>query len=100
MAFTDADGRFTFSPVGLNPGAVTVGLRAMQWSDEQADFIPGAWSTFSFVFQPPANAPAVVASLSLAVDTGDADGVTSNPTLEGTVQNEGGLAGGGIEFEQ
>ena len=96
-----ADGTFSYIPTGLSPGLLTIRARAGQWSQSQADFEYGNWTTLTFtVAFDPTNPPSM-GSISLRFDTGtsDSNGITADPRLLGSVTNDGDVANLKVEFD-
>lgn len=85
---TDEQGRFSIKPIGLEPGEITVKLRAVE-PDYPEGRIEGPWVAFAFTLVEPA--PPQIATLALARDTGESntDLATYDPTLTGSVAAEG-----------
>ncbi len=55
----------------------------------KAEYAFSGWASITFIFENP-NDPASIARLSLANDTGmPGDNITEDPTLIGTIQNDG-----------
>lgn len=92
-------GTFTYAPIHLPYGPVTVQARGMQWDQTSGQLEAGAWASLSFALIE--ESPAGVAQLGLANDTGvsSTDQITLDPTLSGTVAGTGGLAYRRIEFD-
>ncbi|MBN2582912.1 MAG: hypothetical protein JXL80_07560, partial [Planctomycetes bacterium] len=90
-AITDADGRFFLSPAGLEPGSITVRVRAKEYGENGAALYSHAdWATcpsYTFELRPWSYE---VTTLELDTDPGgssdpDDDGVTTSPLIQGSV---------------
>ena len=88
----NADGTFTFKPVGLALGSVTIHVRAVNGDDN----ITGNWTTISFTLAAP-QAPAVSTLALLNVTGGANSGVTDDPTVTGTLAASA-LSGAGADL--
>ena len=72
-------------PFGLSFGALTISVRGLERSDDGTQLI-GSWTPLAFTYQAPVG-PAI-ATLTLVSDTGASptDGVTTDPSLKGTLE--------------
>lgn len=86
-----ADGTFEFDPtIHISFGSVTVRVRAVETDSQTTETLYSDWASITFTYQAPPNDPPSVASLSLKNDTGQVgDNVTTDPTLTGSIQNDG-----------
>jgi VCBS repeat-containing protein len=101
-AQSDGEGAFQFLPVGLGTGTRTVRARVSQWDANQGAFVGGTWSTsFTFTLEAAPQTLATVSGLALTHDTGTSasDGVTSDPSLYGQVENDGSVAYLVVQFD-
>ncbi len=98
---TGSEGAFTYQPTGITPGPVTIYARASEWDVATQAFIAGVWTAFSFTYEQPSLAAPTVNELRLSNDTGESgsDGVTTNPSLSGSVVYAGDVFGITIEFD-
>ena len=98
---TDAQGTFTYAPTGLTVGSVTVSARTRELDESTNTYLVGSWTSLTFTYQMDANAAAELASWGLLNDTGDsdADNVTCDATLTGTVSNDGQVGSLIVEFD-
>lgn len=96
LAKADANGGFNYAPRLLPPGAITLRARA-----ESAGTM-GQWVSLSFTLEEPENLAPILASLTLANDTGPSstDRITSDVTLVAQVANDGDIADLMVEFDQ
>jgi hypothetical protein len=97
VAFTDAQGEFQYRPTPLHFGAVTIGARAIEWDAAEGAYLSGPWTSLPFTYEDQPNAAPALVGLSLANQTGTAS--TTDPTLTGSINNEGALAGITIQFD-
>ena len=101
FAVTDADGRFEFTPLDLEPGVeYTLYARAAQYRAEHSDTLVSD-STVSETFTLAADpiADAAILDFALKYNTGDAGNDTTNlPTVHGTVQYAGDMDDVVVEF--
>jgi Ca2+-binding RTX toxin-like protein len=54
---TDASGNFTFLPVGLTPGSLTIHVRGVAWDTTSSQYIYGPWSAITFTLETDPTAP-------------------------------------------
>jgi hypothetical protein len=107
LAYTNEDGRFEFTPVGLPAGeAVTIYARAVEWDPQQAAgdeylYDNSAVASTSFTLSDVPLSAGAIAGLTLAFDSGvnGSNGRTSDPTLTGTVNYVGDYSDVTIEFD-
>jgi len=94
-AVTDSYGDFSFTPSGLSYGNVTIQARTRALDDVTHQYLVGAWTPFSFTYQQPSAPIPAVSTLALADDNGvsNADDITSDPALTGTVTFPAGTSG-------
>jgi hypothetical protein len=99
-AITDDEGRFTYQPLGLEIGPVTIRARAKEY-DDQSTALYGGWYQFQFTLEAPPATMVEVSQLELHDDTGASsdDGCTDNPTVTGEVTGPGSIEGVSIEFD-
>jgi hypothetical protein len=79
----DAQGAFSYTPIGLATGEVTLWVRTSQFVNEIGDSVRGDWQPLSFINQ--INEGPIVDDLALVDDTGDTPLSTTDPTIGGTV---------------
>lgn len=91
VIYPEANGTFEIDPANfINYGEVTIAVRAVEMAFETSELLFSDWVSITFTYQPPPNDPPSIASLSLANDTGTAgDNITEDPTLTGTILNDG-----------
>ncbi|PHS10434.1 MAG: hypothetical protein COA78_11410, partial [Blastopirellula sp.] len=96
-----SDGTFDYRPTGLAVGTHTIRARATIWDDNLQDFAEGVWTSITFTTEQPTNVAATLGTYELDNDNGtdDADGKTSDPTLTGTIANDGPVGYWTIEFD-
>lgn len=84
---TDGKGQFTYRPVGLSPGTVTVQARGRILDPKSEEYLYSGWSSITFTLNSTAPVPGYVSSLALVTDDGasNADNVTTDPTIRGIV---------------
>jgi hypothetical protein len=94
-------GNFVYDPSDyISFGQVTIAVRAVEMEPEEPEMLFGEWVSITFNYQAPPNDPPSIGSLTLQNDTGTpGDNSTEDPTLTGTVQNDGPTAGMGIEVD-
>ncbi len=99
--YTDLAGSFSYTPLALSIGPVTIQARAVEWSVDRFADIHGPWLSVTFDFDPSQNLPAVLSDVQLQYDTGDEpdDLITSDTTLTGSVANDGNVATVAVEFD-
>ena len=87
--------------LNVAPGAQSAQFRTREIEVGTGQLLYSSWSQFSFTYQAPTNAPAAIASLLLQNDTGSSstDRQTTDPTLRGSVTNEGPVTGLTIQFD-
>ena len=98
----DADGNYTFVPIGFGPGFHSLRARTKEWNPVTRSVVYGDWSSaLNYTLEEKVNQPSTL-SVALASDTGTSatDNVTSNSLLEGTIVNpDGSAAGLAIEID-
>ena len=96
---TDNEGSFLFVPEPLAYGGTTVAARVREWDPGLGTDLVSDWVSVSFTFVP--GTPASIAPFTLRNDTGysSTDGVTSDPTVTGTVSDADTVANVTIEFD-
>ncbi len=102
-AVANADGVFTYYPIGLAIGPHAIHARGNAWDGNKGVYVAGAWSDLTFTFVSPTNTPAHVTELKLKDDTGPSstDGITTDPMLTGTALNaDGDAAYLAVEFDE
>ena len=101
FATTDGLGRFEFEPLDLNAGSITIKARPVVWDPLQATQVLGNWSQYTFTLIKPVVVPPTVDGFALKNDTGTpGDGITTNPTVTGTLIRPDGLVDGLlVEFD-
>jgi hypothetical protein len=84
---TDQYGDFTFTPVGLAYGTVTVNARTQVLDAKTHQLLTGPWTPITFTYQqPPANAPTIGTFQLASSSTGSGGAITaSDPTVTGQV---------------
>ncbi|MHB8900414.1 MAG: beta strand repeat-containing protein, partial [Thermoguttaceae bacterium] len=50
-AFTSAGGQFSYKPVGLLAGGVTIQARAKEWDAVEGDYIYGVWTSVAYTLE-------------------------------------------------
>jgi hypothetical protein len=95
------DGQFLYDPPGLTPGTRVLFARSAVWDGNEQQYVVGPWTQIAFTLQIPASEPASLSAVGLLRDTGvsDDDGLTADPTLAGTVANDGSVAQLTVEFD-
>ncbi|MBN2024915.1 MAG: hypothetical protein JW809_19215, partial [Pirellulales bacterium] len=99
LVMTDATGAFSYRPASLPAGVTqTLHFRAVG-SDFDRQAQPGDWTPFTLTYV--AVAAPVVETIELRTDTGrdDADRITSDPTLVGTIAYDAAIGGATVEFD-
>jgi len=98
---TDGDGRFTYMPYLVGVGKrVAVHARVLEWNAADETYLASPWQSVVFTLADGGSAPAQVESLTLAEDVGGGGGpACSNPTVVGTVANDGSSAGITVEID-
>ncbi len=88
---TDLVGKFSYRPVNLSTGSVTLRARSTQWDDNLNDYAASDWVALAFTLEVPAAQSTVMASLGLWEDTGSSasDLVTTNPAIRGAITQGG-----------
>jgi hypothetical protein len=91
---TNKLGQFSATLYGLLPGMHSVQFRTSAVSTQSQSPLVSPWQAFQFEYSPSVTLPAMVESIELLNDDGSqtSDGVTTDPSLEGTV-NRGPLHG-------
>lgn len=99
-AISDAQGRFTYTPLGLPLGAASIRARAIQ-EDAAGAPIGGDWATFAFTLEADPATAVTASQLALDDDTGSSatDLVTADATLVGQLSAPGGAGGLTVEFD-
>ncbi|MGH7193919.1 MAG: hypothetical protein ACREJM_10350, partial [Candidatus Saccharimonadales bacterium] len=92
----NADGSFTFTPIGLSYGTVTIAAREYDHDPSLPSITYSAWTTLTFTYEPPAAPVPVINDLRLNNDDGASasDKITSDPTVTGRVVMQGSGVGG------
>jgi len=85
---TDSQGHFSYVPLGLISGPVTIRARAQE-TDVKGITQSGPWVSLSFTYVDPASQKIHIDSVSLQNDTGNSatDGATSDGTVQGHIAN-------------
>lgn len=88
---TDLVGKFSYRPVNLPTGSVTLRARSTQWDENLNDYSASDWVALAFTLEVPAAQSTVMASLGLWEDTGSSasDLVTTNPAIHGAITQGG-----------
>lgn len=91
---TDGKGQFTYRPVGLSPGTVTIQARGRILDPHSEEYLYSGWSSITFTLNSTAPVPGYVSSLGLVTDDGasNVDNVTTDPTIHGIVTDGNGAA--------
>lgn len=86
-----ADGHFTYLPVGLAAGTVTIRARAQEWDYDGQSLRYGNWTSFTFDYEPVASVAPSIVEFGLLSDSGASsiDLVTANPSVSGLAANAG-----------
>lgn len=95
-------GQFEFEPLGLSEGAVNLQARTRFRHPLASQFSNSSWTAFSFTLAPNSTSVPFPGQVSLLRDTGpsNSDGVTSDPTLVGRInQPASGLAFYGVDLD-
>jgi hypothetical protein len=97
----NSDGSFTYVPLGLTPGPVTISARARGWDYTSRQDITGDWESLSFTYGAPENVAPTITTFALRSDTGvsNTDNLTANSLLHGQVDNVEGLTDLMIEID-
>ncbi len=100
-AYVDTEGNFSYDPSSnIDYGQITINVRAAEFDENTVDYLYSDWTAITFTYQAPPNDPPAIASLSLQNDTGTAgDNITADPTLAGTVTNDGSMDLVTVEFD-
>lgn len=87
---SDADGKFTYVPIGLTTGSKSIRARVQDWKYSTEQVVYSAWKTKTFTLQVPTNTVPVINSFTLKADTGTSstDNKTANAMLVGHVNND------------
>jgi hypothetical protein len=90
--YAQALGTFEYDPSSLiSFGQVTINVRAIEMDPETTEITFGEWVPITFDYKAPPNDPPSITGLSLLNDTGDpGDNITLDPTLTGTLSDDGG----------
>ncbi|MEM7478855.1 MAG: choice-of-anchor D domain-containing protein, partial [Planctomycetota bacterium] len=98
---SDAYGSFVFEPTGITAGAVTIQARTKLWDYDAGQWRVGDWNSLSFTLEAVAAPTLGVDSVSLRRDTGadESDGITSEPTIVGTLQGTATVAQQLVEID-
>lgn len=101
LAEFDTDGVFQYQPSGLTAGSHTIRARVTMWSDNELDFVTGAWTSITFEKSIPVNTPATITQFGLYNDNGvnSEDGITTDAAVSGLIVNEEGSAFLSVEFD-
>ena len=54
---TDASGTFTFTPIGLTPGTLTIHARGVVWDTTLSEYVYGPWTALTFELDSDPSAP-------------------------------------------
>lgn len=86
-ALLSADGTFSFTPIGLTYGSVTIAAREADHDPTLPAITYSAWKTLTFTYEPPAAPAPTINDLRLSNDDGSSatDNITSDPTITGRV---------------
>lgn len=89
--YPEADGTFVVDPANhVSFGELTIKVRAVEMVFENSETLFSEWASITFTYEAPPNDPPSIASLSLLSDTGTAgDNITEDPTLIGSLLNDG-----------
>jgi hypothetical protein len=84
---TNQYGEFTFAPVGLPYGTITIQARTQTLDASTHQLLTGPWPPFSFTNQPPPPAAPAVSGFQLASGSTDSSGAitATDPTVTGQV---------------
>ncbi|MCO6456559.1 MAG: hypothetical protein J5I93_14775 [Pirellulaceae bacterium] len=95
----DVDGQFLYRLPDAQPGEIVLHARGAAWDHRLLTFQVGAWQSLAFTLTAPRELPSLVPRLTLRHDTGTsaADGVTSDPTVIGTLDD--GMLGAWVTLE-
>ncbi len=87
---TDSSGHFEYRPIGLAPGNYAIRARARELDTITGQLTTSGWTTLWFELLASNNQVATLSPLALVEDTGTVgDGKSANPSLKGTVTNDG-----------
>ncbi|MBL8869103.1 MAG: choice-of-anchor D domain-containing protein [Planctomycetaceae bacterium] len=101
IAFTEADGKFQYTPKSLTPGAKNVRARTRVWNTATHQGELGAWQTYSYTIAADPVIPAAIQTMGLLSDSGASasDYITRNSAITGTVALASGQATALIEVD-
>ncbi|GAB6188178.1 Calx-beta domain-containing protein [Thermopirellula anaerolimosa] len=96
---TDNQGHFTYTPRGLQPGEITLQVRAVVAGTGTEQGTQGPWASLTFTLV--AVTPALVTNLHLENDTGESssDNITADPDILGQASRQGEQARLTVQFD-
>jgi len=91
---------FTHEPAGLSYGLHTIYARSKKWDAGQSEYVYGQWTSLGFTLVDSVNHAPVVSSFTLLHGSGEPGSLTAtDPTVTGTLTNDGAVSALRVEFD-
>ena len=100
--YTNSDGEFSYTPVGLDPGAQTIRMRVRSIGDDGVpQYTAWADTSVTFTLEAPLDTSLRVDTLTLTNDSGasTSDGATADAAIGGTIAGATDPTGMKVEFD-